>query len=220
MGKLPIGILGPVSGKVGNVVGGRWKGVDYLRAMPASVNNPRTQAQLNQRGRFITMLRFLQAVLGFVRIGFKTYAVKMSPYNAAMSYNIRHGVSGAFPDYSISYDDVLLARGNLRSVSGVSLSSPAPGEVQVAWDDNSSMHHAQSSDRLMVLIYHEAQNDAFYEFNAGVRSDAQLTLQLPNFLSGEQVHVWLALTNLPELIVAGDRNSISNSVYAGSVMVQ
>ena len=35
------GILGGISGKIGNVVGGSWKGIDYLRIMPASVANPK-----------------------------------------------------------------------------------------------------------------------------------------------------------------------------------
>lgn len=97
MARLPLGILGPVSGKVGNVVGGTWRGIDYLRAMPANVGNPRTEAQLNQRGRFVMMLRFLQPALEFVKVGFKPYAVKMSTYNAAMSYNLRNAMVGAFP---------------------------------------------------------------------------------------------------------------------------
>ena len=42
MGKISQGILGGFSGKVGNVVGGNWKGIDYMRVRPASVANPQT----------------------------------------------------------------------------------------------------------------------------------------------------------------------------------
>ena len=34
MGKINLGILGSFSGKVGNVVGGKWKGISYMRAKP------------------------------------------------------------------------------------------------------------------------------------------------------------------------------------------
>ena len=51
MGKISQGILGGVSGKVGNVVGGSWKGIDYLKIMPASVANPQTPAQMDQRSK-------------------------------------------------------------------------------------------------------------------------------------------------------------------------
>ena len=49
MGKIGKGILGGVSGKVANVVGASWKGIDYLRAKPQSVANPRSVLQVNQR---------------------------------------------------------------------------------------------------------------------------------------------------------------------------
>jgi hypothetical protein len=40
MGKINQGILGGFSGKVGNVVGGSWKGIEYMRVIPASIANP------------------------------------------------------------------------------------------------------------------------------------------------------------------------------------
>ena len=68
MGKIGRGILGGVSGKVANVVGSRWKGIDYIRAKPLSVANPRTLLQVNQRTKFALVLRFLQPNLNFVKI--------------------------------------------------------------------------------------------------------------------------------------------------------
>lgn len=217
MAKLPIGILGPVSGKVGNVVGGSWRGIDYLRSMPANVTNPRTEAQLSQRGKFVLMVRFLQPVLEYVRIGFKPYAQKMSTYNAAMSYNMRNALEGKFPDYTIRYEDVLLSRGNLRPVSNLTLAEPNALELQVNWDDNSGMMSASSTDRIMLLVYNLEDRDAFFDLNAGTRGDGQSVITLPSNYSGKEVHVWLSLTNLPGMILAGDKNSMSNSAYAGSI---
>ncbi|MDD2265168.1 MAG: DUF6266 family protein, partial [Bacteroidales bacterium] len=47
MGTIKQGILGGFSGKVGNIVGASWRGIDYIRSMPASVRNPRTVAQVS-----------------------------------------------------------------------------------------------------------------------------------------------------------------------------
>ncbi|MDD4190768.1 MAG: DUF6266 family protein [Mangrovibacterium sp.] len=71
MGKISQGILGGVSGKVGNVVGGSWKGIDYLRVMPASVANPQTPAHMDQRSKFITVINFLQPIKDFIRVDSK-----------------------------------------------------------------------------------------------------------------------------------------------------
>ena len=76
MGKISQGILGGLSGKVGNVVGASWKGIDYVRIKPSSVANPRTVGQVNQRTKFSATLEFLQANLGFVQVGYKFFAIK------------------------------------------------------------------------------------------------------------------------------------------------
>jgi hypothetical protein len=219
MGKISSGLLGPVSGKVGNVVGATWRGIDYLRIMPANVSNPRTPGQLNQRAKFIMVLRFLQPLLDFIKIGFRTWAVKMSAFNAAMSYNLRNAVTGEFPDFDISFADVLVSRGSLRAVSGVSSTSPQAAELQVQWDDNSGMGNALATDRVMVVVYNSEKMDVRYEMDAGFRSDGQATISLPASYSGDEVQVWLALTSLSELIYSGDRSTISDSVFAGSVTV-
>jgi hypothetical protein len=59
MGRIKKGILGGFSGKVGSVVGASWKSIDYIRSLPASVRNPRTPAQVNQRSKFATVIKFL-----------------------------------------------------------------------------------------------------------------------------------------------------------------
>ena len=60
MGKIKQGILGGFRGKVGNVIGGNWKGIDYMRVKPASVANPKTVGQVGQRNKFSAVLHFLQ----------------------------------------------------------------------------------------------------------------------------------------------------------------
>jgi hypothetical protein len=66
MGKFSQGILGGLSGKVGKVIGGDWKAIDYLRIKPSSVANPRTPGQVNQRNRFSASIEFLQPNKDFV----------------------------------------------------------------------------------------------------------------------------------------------------------
>ena len=52
MGTIKKGIMGGFSGKVGNIVGASWKGIAYIRSLPASVHNPRTEKQVTQRNKF------------------------------------------------------------------------------------------------------------------------------------------------------------------------
>ena len=48
MGIINQGILGGFSGKVGPIVGFRWKSNYYIRARAAKVSNPRTPKQQEQ----------------------------------------------------------------------------------------------------------------------------------------------------------------------------
>ena len=49
MGIINQGILGGFSGKVGPIVGFRWKSNYYIRARAAKVSNPRTPKQQERR---------------------------------------------------------------------------------------------------------------------------------------------------------------------------
>ncbi|MDK2788577.1 MAG: hypothetical protein PWP07_1822, partial [Epulopiscium sp.] len=44
MARIKKGILGGVSGRLGNVIGGSWKGVDYLRSLPSGGRKDATAA--------------------------------------------------------------------------------------------------------------------------------------------------------------------------------
>ena len=101
MGRIRKGILGGFSGKVGTVVGSSWKGIAYMRSLPLKVKNPRTQPQRMQRSKFALSLSLLQPMTAFLRTGWKLYAYKKSPFNAAMSYTINNAIIGIYPNYEI-----------------------------------------------------------------------------------------------------------------------
>ena len=52
MGKIKQGILGGFRGTVGTVIGSSWNGVAYMKGKPQSVENPRSDAQVQQRTFF------------------------------------------------------------------------------------------------------------------------------------------------------------------------
>ena len=62
MGKISQGILGGFSGKVGPIVGCRWKSIFYIRSRAARVSNPNTLLQQCQRGKFRSTVNFLKSM--------------------------------------------------------------------------------------------------------------------------------------------------------------
>ena len=77
------GILGGFRGKIGNVIGSSWKGIDSMRSMPISVANPRTNKQVNNRDRFGSISKLLSSILSqIVKPLNDRFSQKMSGYNA------------------------------------------------------------------------------------------------------------------------------------------
>lgn len=219
MGKIGKGLLGGVSGKVGNIVGGSWKGIDYLRVLPANVANPKSPKQVNQRAKFMMVIRFQQPLTDFVRTGYKAYATKMSAFNAAMSYNFKNAVIGAYPDYSIDYSKVKLSRGNLTGAMDAECSSSASGKLTISWEDNSGNGTARATDKAAVVIYNPVKEDAIFILDAGTREQCTTTIDVPKTYLNVELHCFLSFLVMDTLINTNSKNAISDSAYAGTVTV-
>jgi len=219
MATIKQGILGGLSGKVGNVVGGSWKGISYLRALPTHVNDANSIGQRTARIKLSLVMHFLKTCTPLVRIGFNGYAVKMSAFNAATSYNYHHGVSGEYPDFELDYPGVLVARGNLTGGDNVACSSPEAGKVALTWIDNSGTGIALPGDTAMILVYNPVRNRSVYLLQGNTRSDGAGEVNLPAEFSGDEVHCYLAFTDLGKLVGGQEKNYVSNSIYAGAVTV-
>ncbi len=209
MGKISQGILGGLSGKVGNIVGGSWKGIDYIRIKPSSVANPRTEGQVNQRNKFTITLEYLQANKDFVKIGYKSFATKKTEFNAAMSYVLNNAVDGIAPNFTIDYSLALLSRGNLSGVLNGSTDLATAGQVSFSWDDNSAEGNANATDKAMVLVYNPSKKESISILDGAVRTAGSQVVNIPSTYAGDAVELFMAF-------VSADGNVVSNSVYLGS----
>ena len=212
MGKISQGVLGGFSGKVGNVVGGTWKGIDYMRIKPANVTNPRTEGQVDQRSKFSTVLRFLQPMTDFLRVGFKLYANKMTQFNAAMSYNLNNAITGAYPNFMVDYANALVTRGNLTGAANGAASSPSAASVEVTWTDNSGSGSAQATDKALIVLLNTTRQEAVFTIAGPARSAGTETISVPSEYTGEDVEVFLGF-------ISEDGSKVANSSYLGSVTV-
>jgi hypothetical protein len=212
MSKISSGILGGFSGKVGNVVGAKWKGIDTMKIKPSKVSNPKTLGQLDQRTRFSTALGFLKPLTDFLKVGFRHYAKRMSAFNAAMSYTLLNAITGSYPNYSIDYSVALVSRGTLTSGSGAAVASSAAGSLTLTWTDNSGNGSALSSDIAMIVAFNPTRSEAVSMMAGPQRSTETAAVTVPNDFSGQTVYVYLAFIN-------AEGSKVSNSIYCGSVVV-
>ena len=210
MGTIKKGILGGFSGTVGTVVGGNWKGIDYMRSK-GTPTNPNTPAQKVQRTKFALTQAFLKPITSYVRIGFRTYAIKKTAYNCAMSHFIKNCITGESPNFTIDFTKVVLASGNLPMPSDASFSLEN-GVMTFSWTDNSVVGDARQNDFAMPLIYNKNKGEAIFSTESATRSTETIALPVSIDWAGDELEMYLSFS-------ATDSNKLSNSEYLGSYTI-
>ena len=204
MGIINQGILGGFSGKVGPIVGFRWKSNYYIRARAAKVSNPRTPKQQEQRGKFATAFSFLKAIKPFIRIGYKEFTQEKSAFNSAMSYTLKRAVTGSGKEIKIDFDRALVSMGTLMPIFE-GAATVSNHQMTFNWKDNSGMGNAERTDIVMVLVYNKDREAAVYDTEAALRSDCHAGLQLPEDWQDDELVAYLSFYST-------DGNCVANSI--------
>ena len=213
MGTINQGILGGFSGKVGSVVGFRWKSNYYIRAHAAKVSNPRTPRQQEQRGKFATAFGFLKAIKPFIRIGYKEFIREKSAFNAAMSYTLKRAVTANGKDIAIDFNRALVSMGTLMpAFEGAATQSS--DKMSFNWQNNSGMGNAEDTDVAMLLVYNKDREMAVYDTEAALRSDGHAELSLPDNWQDDELVAYLSFCSADGSCVA---NSIRLSISIAEI---
>ena len=196
---------------MGNIVGASWRGIDYIRSMPASVRNPRTVAQVSQRTRFALIGKMLKTFVPVIRVGFAgSTGTGKSAFSVAMSYNVKNAVTGLSPDFEIDFAKLKVAIGELYGATNAAATS-AVGSLSFVWDSD-LLNNAAATDKVILMAYNQTLYESAYVVDAATRADGSGSLAVPPTWDGEQVDTYLAL-------YSADGKLISNSVHTGRVEV-
>jgi len=212
MGIINQGILGGFSGKVGPIVGFRWKSNYYIRARAAKVSNPRTPRQQEQRGKFATAFSFLKTIKPFIRIGYKEFTQEKSAFNAAMSYTLKRAVTANGKEIAIDFNRALVSMGTLMPIfEGTATQSR--DKMSFNWHNNSGMGNAEDTDVAMLLVYNKDRETAVYDTEAALRWDGHAELSLPDNWQDDELIAYLSFCST-------DGSSVANSICLPVSMVE
>ena len=211
MGTFSKGILGGFSGKVGNVVGGNWKGIDYMRSKSSFKNLNPSEAQLAQQIKFGMCIRFVQSMSGLLELSFNNFAVKKTGVNSALSYTLKNAVTGTYPVFSIDYAAALVSRGDLPNVLAPSIVMGAGSLLVFSWTDNTGVGVAKATDKAMPAAYCPELNQTIFITSGADRNAITETLNLASF-SGKTVQTYLGF-------ISEDGKNVASSIYTGAVLV-
>lgn len=205
MGKIKQGILGGVSGTVGNVVGSSWKGINYLRIKAQSIKDAKSDGQIGQRARFAACTALAKSIFdSIIRPVWDKKAKKMSGYNLFVKTNIANfDDNGEIADYGL----LRFAVGDLVNAAGI-IATDDPvleGAIRITWTDNSGTGNAAATDRLNILAF--CNGEIVVLDSLGImRSAGTAQVPLP-FGAGVEVHVYA-------FFVDESKSKYSNDQYA------
>jgi hypothetical protein len=209
MGVIQQGILGAVSGRIGPVVGGSWKGIAYLRGYQGTVAQPNTAAQVAQKTRMRAIVEISQLFLAqIIKPLNDRFAVHMSGYNLFVSRNIEFISGTGVPTFA----SLIFSQGTLTGFDTLAASSTnGDPDVDLTWVDNSGTGTAQATDEVYVAIMN-ATNQAYGQSGgSATRSDAAVTVTMSaNNTSADQLHIYASYRTASGF-------AVSNSEYVSEV---
>lgn len=190
MARITNGILGGFSGKVGTVVGASWRGIDYIRGVPNPSTKPASPLQLAQRLRMRLFRGFLLGVDQIIENCFQNYD-KETPMNSALSYNMKHAVTGSYPKLSIDFPNLVYSKGDLQSAWSLTAVSSESNTIDFSWQNGAFNNYRGAEDRVSIMVYSPETMKFVKATDAGVRADGDSRLIFPENFSGQEVHCYL-----------------------------
>jgi len=208
MAKMKKGILGPISGKLGPVVGGVWKGIPYLREAPKKRKSAqRSQAQIENQQK----MKFVNDVLvpfhPYITIGFQNLAKEKTAISAAFSANYHTAITGVYPNLGVNYSQLVLSAGNLPGLNSPQALLSAPDTLQLNWIPNQG-NKSTYNDQLMLVLYAPELAIADGFIGVALRRDLQCSFKFDPRLVGTPLEVYVSITSF-------DRKKIADSIYLG-----
>ena len=207
MAKLPQGIFGPIIGKVGPVVGAKWKDISYVRSRASKSVKPPTLAQLSSRGKFKFINKFFMPFHSYLSIGLMNKAKSMTPLNVAYSMNHKQMVQGTYPNFTIDYSEFRWSEGSLPTLIGLQVEKTDVNVLKLTWEQD-NRRSTVFNDQVMLLIYCPALKLTDGFLNGVNRADKHCNFSINPKFAGHEVEVYISLCSL-------NRKKIAHSQYLG-----
>ena len=201
MARMQRGILGGLRGKIGNVVGSNWKGIDTLRSLPISVANPRSAGQVAQRTKFTAVVGFASTALtSIVKPLWDRFAQYESGYNAFVSANINAYSS----DGVVDTNKIVTSRGSLTPAARLGATLNSNGiQVTLTWVNNAGVGSALNADLAYMAVYHKRLDTWYFGQDTPHRiAEEGNVFVTGSFASGDEMVAYVAFRRADGSIVS------------------
>ena len=207
MAKLLGNSLQGLSGRLGDIVGYSWNGVQCVRSRPQRVRNPRTEAQQSHREQFRQEVQ-LAAQMRYALIkGFGGLAREnhMTPQNLFMRVN-----RGAFGwnegTLTVDYERLVLSAGPVSPVVFEAPVLDADNVLTVSFRKHRPGAGGGNFDSVFVFIYSPGHRLGYLAAPA-LRREGRVSFVVPEWMQGGELQMWG--------FVQDERGRCSETIYIG-----
>lgn len=209
MAKIRKGILGPISGQIGSVIGSSWKGIPYIREESQKEPKERTKGQIATQQKMKFINDALVPFHPYINIGFANNAVQKTEISAAFSLNYDTAFLGVYPNLSVDYSKLIISVGKLPMIEDITVALTDPENVKLTWSQN-NVQPASFDDQLMLVLYCQELHKADGLIGGFKRTDKQCIFKFNPKFAGKTLHVFVSMTSI-------NRKKIANSLYFGTI---
>jgi hypothetical protein len=166
------GILGGFSGKVGPVVGAKWKDVDYMRGYVVP-ENPNTVGQQAVRTKFSALVAIARDFLSTI---IQPY---WDPFNSSMS-GFNKFISKNYPNLTIGnlLDETAIFSEGTLEVATLLEAAKTGTTLALTWDDTHS-GNGLDTDTIISGAYNNTTKILYLAATPGTRINAGINITIP-----------------------------------------
>lgn len=190
MAKQAEGFLGGFSGRLGPVVGYKWKGVWCVRSQSDIVRNPRTAAQQAHRALFKAEVQLAGRMRWVLNTGLKLPAdeMNMTPMNLFVKAN-QQAFSEVEGRLAVDYPSLRISGGTVAPVALTEATVDENNVLNIRFEKNPLRRTCGAHDNVYFWIYSEELATG-YLANPVYRRVQQAHVALPDMFEGCALHVY------------------------------
>ncbi len=193
MAEIKEGILGGVQGKVGTVVGYKYRGKNIIRSLAPKSTKEASEKQIIQRSKLTVVVKFLKGIKDFVNMHYpllETEDKTKTGYDQIRSEIMKNGVLLIDNMIHIIPQRVLLSIGVLTPAAIQKISFLKDNKVKVKWDDSFINSLTNTDDQLTMIAFNDELNTFYITENIGKRADKYTHFELPANWQTGTIHFW------------------------------
>ncbi|RZM30415.1 MAG: hypothetical protein EOO88_00925 [Pedobacter sp.] len=205
MGIQTNGMFGGFYKKTGPLIGKRAKGRNLVTALHHPSNKKSSEKQIRQQDKFTMLTQFFLPIGNLVSAGFKQYANRNTPLNAACKFNWDHAFlevdsgTGLESETVLNYPHLVYSRGNIATPNcpTVSFMEILPGQLDIIfnWLPESQSRYNQSTDLASFVAYNTTTKTFHTAINAASRSSLSYTLRIFGAASADLIYCYINFSN-------------------------